>query len=143
MVLAVVAVFALAQALLQSPSLIQLAAGRPVVELLPAVSVLSALIATVAGSVLSLVLLVRSWHRRPVRSLAVFMTLASASWALVLVVHDFTILEGRLEPDASNSPGWLQLFLFGSIPIVAASFVRATACFPRGLSIDELSNSPR
>jgi hypothetical protein len=93
-------------------------------------SIVVTVLAALAGSVLALTLVTRSWQRPGVRSLALFLAAVSTLWGSILRLIEITTTGSdiQIQLQASNR---IELFVLATSVIVAsASFLRFSALFP-------------
>ena len=124
------------------PRFVSLSRGAGLPEIALLLPVDAALVATLLGAGLSLLLIARSWHRENVRSLALFLAMAAASWGLVLRTMEFFVLDGTLSASA-EAPPWAEGLLVAILPCVGAAFLGATATFPETLNPGEVGSTDR
>lgn len=96
-------------------------------------SIVITVLAAMAGSVLALILVTRSWQGHGARSLALFLAAVSVLWGSILRFIDIVVSGSdlRIQLQASNT---LEIFVLATSVIVAsASFLRFSALFPAPL----------
>jgi hypothetical protein len=106
-------------------------------------SIVITVIAAMAGSVLALILITRSWQSHGARSLALFLAAVSALWGSILRLIEIAVSGSDLQIQlrASNS---IELFVLATSVIVAsASFLRFSALFPAPLDAAALPTARR
>lgn len=89
-------------------------------------------LAAIGGSVLALILVVRSWRRPEARPLALFLAAAAALWGSVLRLLDVSAAARDLSISINASTVPL-LVLSVTVVVAAASFLRLSALFPAPL----------
>jgi hypothetical protein len=106
-------------------------------------SIVITVLAAMAGSVLALILVTRSWQGHGARSLALFLAAVSVLWGSILRFIDIVVSGSDLQVQlqASNT---LEIFVLATSVIVAsASFLRFSALFPAPLSAAALPPARR
>lgn len=97
-------------------------------------SIVITVLAAVAGSLLALTLVARSWGRPGARALALFLAAVSTLWGSILRLIDIHAAADnvQIQLQASNS---LEVFILSSAVLVAsAAFLRFSALFPGPLT---------
>jgi hypothetical protein len=106
-------------------------------------SIVVTVLAAMAGSVLALILVTRSWQGHGARSLALFLAAVSVLWGSILRFIDIAVSGSDLQIhlQASNT---LEIFVLATSVIVAsASFLRFSALFPAPLDAAALPPARR